>query len=144
LSVPTPQVGETLTTGVLFRRIPNTDLSWSYKDGGPGKIGFRPDKNETGISTFLTHLTTKEEVLRNHEGYGLCTIDIPRFLADVERMRATPKLVVPENLAIRYAPSAEDGPAHCYIEPVPGLIQKALRRVAVVVQACSPPVEPTA
>ncbi|MGH7411132.1 MAG: hypothetical protein ACREJ6_08780 [Candidatus Methylomirabilis sp.] len=141
MTEPAPKVGERLTTGLLFRRVPNTDLQWDYKGGGPTKLAFRPDKGEDGISTFLTHLTTEKEVLLGHPGYGLCTIDIPRFLEEIERLKADPKIRFREDVAITYTPSHEDGPAHCYIAPVPGLIQKALRRVAVAKEPPSTAVE---
>ncbi len=80
-------------------------------------------------------------MLHGHDGYGLCTIDIPRFLAELNRLKADPKLRSRDDVAITYAPSADDGPAHCYIEPVPGLVQKALRRVAVPEVLPSAPVE---
>lgn len=56
-------------------------------------------------------LTSVDEVLRDHEGYGLCEIDVEALVA--------------EGLEVRYEPSDSEGIAHVAVR---GQLSKAVRQ----------------
>jgi len=140
LTVVPPIPGSKLTSGLLYRRIPNTD-QWDYSRQRPTKFAFRPDKDELGrledsVSMFLASRATPEQVLQDHGDYGLCAIDIGRMLAVARDKREVVRVVFMPNT---------DGPAghaHCDVEGLAGPMQKALARsIAEVVRPAGRPVE---
>ena len=140
-----PEPGEQLTSGHLFRRIPNYEGWWDPLAGLPCKQGFAPgyDRNrakETGISTYLVGLTNIDEVLHGQDpAFGVVVIDIEELHAAVEALR--PRMGTGRNkvkpfgpFSIIFDPTTDpvDGPArhaHCWIDPVPPVVQKELVRL---------------
>jgi len=146
VSQPAPRPGERLDHGDLYRRVSNTIGHYDYQGRRAGKQAFRPSLDpdtgirETGISTYLASLTTRGDTLRGHPGYGVCIISIEVFRAELARVRADPKARFNEDVAVTFSPSERDGPAHVYIDPVPAIVQKALRRIARMDVEPGPPV----
>lgn len=133
-----PLPGAKLTTGVLYRRVPNTE-QWDYGRGRPTKMAFRPDKDELGrldetVSMYLQSLTTPAEVVSGHPGYAVCAIDIADLIAAAIEKK--------ETVVVTFSPTNEGpaGKAHCDVEGLFGPMQKALaKKLAVVVLAPGPP-----
>ena len=123
--------GDPVLFGLLYRWIPNTELSFDYKGKKPGKVAFRPDRGETGISVFRADLTRPQDVIDGLEGYGVCEFTAEQFLTEVGRLRASDENDFDQEVTIEFDPTTEHpraGHAHCYVKPMPALIQKALYR----------------
>jgi hypothetical protein len=151
---PPPERGEKLTTGLLFRRIPNWQGFWDSDCGLPLKQAFNPGRDksgakETGISTYLQRLTNVDEVLEGHNpAFGVVLIDIAEVLSAVGelRNRMGGKKGVPPfgEFSVIFEPSTTPeagaaGHAHCWMDPVPASVQKELVRFtspARVVRPC--------
>ncbi len=120
--------------------MPNTELSYDYKENRPSKLAFRPDRGENsvpekGISVFLAEYLEHgpNDVIHDLPGYGVCEFTAEEFLAEVTRLRSSRDNDFDQQVVIRYDPTdtPRKGKAHCYIEPVPTIVQKALyKRVA--------------
>lgn len=135
------QPGDRVLRGLLYRWVPNTVLSYDYKGKKAGKLAFRPDEGETGISIFRADLVTPANVIHDLDGYGVCQFTAEEFLEEVERLRASDENNFDEEVTIIFEPNdwPVKGHAHCYIDPVPGLIQKALyRRLAKMTDGYHP------
>jgi hypothetical protein len=129
--------GDAVLRGLLYRWIPNTELSFDYKSGKPSKMAFRPDheKGETGISVFRADLIGPREVIYGLDGYGVCEFTAEAFLQEVRRLRESRENRFDEEVRITCDPNAVPvkGHAHCYIDPMPAIIQKALyKRLATM------------
>lgn len=121
--------GDRVLRGLVYRRIPNTVLPYDYKERKPGKLAFRPDRGEYGISVFLADLLTgPQDVIRGLDGYGVCEFRAEHFHDEVARLRGSRDNDFDEDVPITFEPNEYPvvGHAHCYIEPVPGILQKAL------------------
>ncbi|MGH6690294.1 MAG: hypothetical protein ACREF4_06420 [Gammaproteobacteria bacterium] len=136
----TPEAGDFLSRGTLFRRVPNRPGFWDPDGGGPhGKptenaFRTRDWRGETGISTQFAEispielLTPPADALKDFPDFGLCSIDIDVFLAEIKRLRDTGFLDV--DVAVRRSPNPHN-PTHCDISPVNATVRKVLARVAV-------------
>lgn len=73
--------GERLTSGPLYRRIPNKKdyFVFDAQPPRPGGLAFLPDSGEAYVSMSLVEMTTEEKVLKGHPGYGLCEVLIEQF-----------------------------------------------------------------
>jgi hypothetical protein len=129
------KLGEPVLRGLLYRWIPNTELSFDYKSAKPSKMAFRPDQGETGISVFRADLIGPQEVIHGLEGYGVCEFTAEAFIEEVRRLRESRENRFDENVTISFDPNGVPvkGHAHCYIQPMPPIIQKALyKRLATM------------
>lgn len=148
-----PDPGELLFEGILLRRVPNDDGRWNPECGLPGKLAFAPAKNhstgerEAGISTYLAHLTSREQVLAGHDQhYGLVAIDIAVLHEAVAALRTRKGVASFGEFTVTFEPiddpkAGEARHAHCYIEPMPAVIQKELVRLTSpsrVIKPCGP------
>jgi uncharacterized protein (DUF952 family) len=114
--------GDTVESGTLLRRIyphPN------YYDPGQGRVTrqvFDMKKGDEHLSMALKVLTSHDELLRGHDGFGLCEIDVATLLG--------------ENLRIRYEPSDQEGIAHVSVRGNlgEGVRRRLARRARVVVE----------
>lgn len=148
-----PQRGERLTQGLLFRRVPNTDGRWDPQCGLPRKGAFAPGVDrqtrvrENGISTYLAELTSAEQVLAGLDPhFGVVVIDIQELHEALAAARKQKGATNFGEVTVIFEPSDDpaDGAArhaHCYIEPVPNVVQKELVRLTSprrVVKPCGP------
>jgi len=141
--VPTPRPGDNLTSGLLYRRIPNWQGWWDPVCGLPLKQAFNPGRDqrgnkETGISTFLVQFTNLDEVLDGHDpAFGVVLIDIAELLHTVEtnvrpRMGGKKGVQPFGEFSIKFDPDHGEGAAkhaHCWIDPVPPAVQKEIVRL---------------
>lgn len=136
MAAAAPQAGELVTEGLLYRWVPNTEDSFDYEEKKPCKLAFRPDKGERGISVFLADLLNSPgDVVSDLPGYGVCQFTVGQLLAEARRLRADRGNRFDEEITITYEPTKQPtkGQAHCYIQPVPAVVQKALyKRVAAM------------
>jgi hypothetical protein len=133
--------GDPIVRGILYRWISNTILSYDYSSKKANKMAFRPDKGESGISVFRADLVLPADVIYGLEGYGVCEFRAEAFLEEVRRLRADPKNDFDEEVTIKFEPNSvpRKGHGHCYIDPMPTLIQKALyRRLTKMVEGFLP------
>ena len=75
--------GQTITAGVLYRRIPNYSSVYLYSEHRPTNAAFRVKPEDEYLSMSLKELTTADEMLmgRGRGGSyrrGIRTIDQPR------------------------------------------------------------------
>lgn len=137
-----PQPGDLVIDGLLYRWVPNTDLSFDYQENKPSKLAFRPDKGESGISVFLVALLNGPgDVVYDLPGYGVCEFTAQQFLAEVRRLRERKDNKFDQDVTIHYEPTPQPvkGRAHCYIQPMPAIVQKALyKRVATMTPGFPP------
>jgi hypothetical protein len=133
--------GDSLVTGLLYRCVPNTHGSYDYNEKKAGKLAFKPDYRENGISVYRADLVAPAEVLHELDGYGVCQFTAEAFLSEVKRLRESKENDFDQPVTITFEPSSRPrcGHGHCYIEPMPGLIQKALyKRLARIVDGFHP------
>ena len=68
------------------------------------------------------------DVIYDLPGYGVCEFTAQQLLAEVRRLRERAKNKLDRDVTIRFDPTQQPvkGHAHCYIEPVQSILQKAL------------------
>jgi len=67
--------GQRITTGVIYRRIPNKQNYYDPVERRPTRLAFEPGKGHDHLSMALADWPTIEEILEDHDGYGLCELD---------------------------------------------------------------------
>jgi hypothetical protein len=120
------QPGQTITAGVLYRRIPNYSSLYLYSDRRPTNAAFRVKREDEYLSMSLKDLTTVGEMLRGHDGFGLCEIDA----SDLVRL----------GLDVTYEPEPEDR-AHVAVRGVTKSLRGKMALIARVVVEPGPPAE---
>jgi hypothetical protein len=120
--------GDSVVRGLLYRWIPNTQLSYDYRTRKPTKMAFRPNENETGISVFLADLIQPGDVIHALDGYGVCQFTAEELLMAADQLRADPANKFSTPVTITFDPDSAPvkGHAHCYIDPMPTVLQKRL------------------
>lgn len=120
MAEPVHVPGQVITRGKLYRRIyPHPNY---YAHGKVTSQAFDRRRGDDHLSMALASLTTPEELLIGHDGYGVLEIDVADLTA--------------ERLEVRFDPSEEEGPAHVQIRgELPRSVRKKLASQAHVVIA---------
>ena len=114
----TPDQG--LTSGVLYRRIYPHPNYYDRAKQRPTRQVFDA-KGDDHLSMALRQLTSVEEMLKDHEAYGVCEIDVEALVA--------------EGLQVSYEPSDQDGVSHVAVRGrLSGGVRHNLARTARVIK----------
>lgn len=119
------QRGQTITAGVLYRRIPNYSSVYLYPDHRPTNAAFRMKPEDEYLSMALEDLTDPEMMLKGYEGFGLCEVDV----LELTRL----------GLTVTYEPEEED-PSHVAVRGVTKSVRGKIALVARVVIEPGPPI----
>lgn len=109
MNKPIHAPGDLITSGKIYRRIyPHQNY---YAHGKVTSQAFDRRRGDDHLSMALASLTTPEELLIGHDGYGVLEIDIADLIA--------------EGLEVRFDPSEEEGPAHVQVR---GELTRSVRK----------------
>lgn len=118
--------GQTITAGVLYRRIPNYSSMYVYAENRPASSAFRVKPEDEYLSMALKGQTTADDMLQGYAGFGLCEVDVE----DLVELKLT----------VTYEPAQGDT-AHVAVRGVTKSIRGKIAAVARVVVAPGPPAE---
>jgi len=100
--------GQRITQGRLYRRIfPHS----AYYSNGKVTSQVFDSRGDDHLSMALADLTTPEELLIGHEGFGVLEIDAADLCA--------------EGLEVEFSPSEQEGPAHVAVR---GSLTRSVRK----------------
>lgn len=116
-----PAPGDRLTSGILYRRIYPQPNNYDVAERRPTRQVFDLKKGDDHLSMTLRDLTSVEEMLKGHEAYGLCEMDVEALVA--------------EGLQVSYEPSDQEGVAHVAVRGrLSGSVRHNLARRARVIK----------
>jgi hypothetical protein len=87
---------------MLYRRVAPFPGHWDYLKERPTALAFRPASHH--LEAHHADCVSIRELLRNHEGFGYCSLDIAEILRECTGIRVVyrpgidPSLVVIENV----------------------------------------------
>jgi hypothetical protein len=76
---PARQAGDEITSGVLYRRIPNDHAHWVHEERRPTVYNFVPAKAHDHLSMQLGDIWSPDEILAAYPGFGLLEIGVHAF-----------------------------------------------------------------
>ena len=128
MTTPTYAVGQPITTGALYRLVPNWLGFWEYDAGRPSPRAFRKDPDDDGVSMYLKGPMAQDELERRLPDYAICELDI--------------EVLCREGLSVIYDGTVGDE-AHVLVRGVTKSKAKALaRRLAKIMREPGPMKEP--
>lgn len=65
-----------LTTGTVYRRVPNDNGHWIHAKREPTKYNFTPAPSDEYLSTQRSDMVTPEAIFKEFQGFGLLEIDV--------------------------------------------------------------------
>jgi hypothetical protein len=89
-----------ITTGVLYRLIPNWSTVWDFKRRKPKEKAFRRDTADGAMSMLLASRITPERIVEKKPGFGICRFQVEEVTAppplNPQVFQSSPKRRPPE------------------------------------------------
>jgi len=73
-------VRDEITSGTLFRRIPNDHAHWVFEEARPTKYNFTPETSDDFLSMHRSDMIHPDAIFAMFPGFGLLEIDIEVLL----------------------------------------------------------------